>query len=382
MKKTKLHLILAALLLVAAGCTDTEMNMSTMVNRDGSCSREVAFITDSATLVGSNDLGSTMSYLVEDSLWEKSWRYKDDTAHYAYPMSVAEYDSLAKILASQTCGNKSLCDTVLLCVKRDFTSVEEMAEASPFRLAEGALKSSITLSKRFKWFYTDYLYSETYPSQEALFRVPLSDYVDSTLAAYWFVGQEEKLPTYSPYEKKILYDDIEKKVDKWLLACWINTACDVVADNYNALPHPPVSREHFDSLRDSITEYAASNNMEMMEDVTKIFSGYFHSDAYNELFAEGFAGEEAMGGLVEQMLENMTLQVDAQLVLPGRITYANIGVVGPLGLSYRVSGVRMIPGDYTVTTQSRATNVWAFLLSGLIIGLAIVSFLLPIRRRK
>ncbi len=382
MKKTKLHLILAALLLMAAGCTDTEMNMSTVVNRDGSCSREVAFSTDSATLVGSTNLESTMGRLVEDSLWVKSWRYKGDTTHYAYPMSEAEYDSLAKILASQTLGNKSLCDTVLLCVKRDFASVEEMAEASPFRLAEGALKSSISLTKRFKWFYTDYLYNETYPSQEALFRVPLSDYVDSAVAAYWFVGQEEKLPTYSPSEKKSLYDDIEKKVDKWLLACWINTACDVVADNYNALPHPPVSREHFDSLRDSITEYAASNNMEMMEDVTKIFSGYFHSNAYNELFAEGSEGEETMEGLVEQMLENMTLRVDAQLVLPGRITYANIGIIEPQGLSYRVSGERMIPGDYTITAQSRATNVWAFLLTGLIIGLAIVSFLLPIRRRE
>lgn len=380
MKKTILHLILAAVLLIVAGCTDNEMNMSTVVNRDGSCSRELAFVADSATLVGSNGFDGTMGYLIEDSLWKKSWRCKGDTT-YDYLMGEAVNDSLAKILASQTCGNKVLSDTVLLCAKRDFASVEEMAEASPFRLGEGELKSSITLSKRFKWFYTDYLYSETYPSQEALFRVPLSDYVDSAVAAYWFVGQEEKLPTYSPYEKKSFYDDIEKKVDKWLLACWINTACDVVADNYNALPHPPVSREHFDSLRDSITDYAASDNMEMMEDVTKIFSGYFHSDAYNDLFAEGSEGAAAMEEFVEQLLEVMTLRVDAQLMLPGRITHANIGIIEPQGLSYRVSGERMIPGDYTVTAQSRATNVWAFLLTGLIMVLAIVSFRLPTRRK-
>lgn len=381
MKKTTLHLILAAVLLIVAGCTDNEMNMSTVVNRDGSCSRELVFVADSATLVGSNGFDGTMGYLIEDSLWKKSWRCKGDTT-YDYLMGEAVNDSLAKILASQTEGNKKLCDTVLLCAKRSFASVGEMSEASPFRLAGGPLKSSIALTKRFKWFYTDYRYSETYPSQEALFRVPLSDYVDSAVAVYWFVGQEEKLPTYSPYEKKSFYDDIEKKVDKWLLACWINTACDVVADNYNALPHPPVSREHFDSLRDSITDYAASDNMEMLEDVTKIFSGYFHSDAYNDLFAEGSEGAAAMEEFVEQLLEVMTLRVDAQLMLPGRITHANIGIIEPQGLSYRVSGERMISGDYTVTAQSRATNVWAFLLSGLIIGLAIVSFLLPIRRRK
>ena len=155
----------------------------------------------------------------------------------------------------------------------------------------------------------------------------------------------------------------------------------MVADNYNALPHPPVSREHFDSLRDSITDYAASDNMEMLEDVTKIFSGYFHSDAYNDLFAEGSEGAAAMEEFVEQLLEVMTLRVDAQLMLPGRITHANIGIIEPQGLSYRVSGVRMIPGDYTVTAQSRATNVWAFLLTGLIMVLAIVSFRLPTRRK-
>ena len=60
-------------------------------------------------------------------------------------------------------------------------------------------------------------------------------------------------------------------------------------------------------------------------------------------------------------------------VMPGKVIDAGAGVIDGDVIHYRLGGERMIPGDYTITATSRVTNVWAFVVTILVVLLAVGS---------
>jgi hypothetical protein len=60
--------------------------------------------------------------------------------------------------------------------------------------------------------------------------------------------------------------------------------------------------------------------------------------------------------------------------MPGKVIDGGGGEVDGQVVSYRFSGERLIPHPYQVTITSRVTNIWAYIVTFLIIALAIGSF--------
>ena len=61
-------------------------------------------------------------------------------------------------------------------------------------------------------------------------------------------------------------------------------------------------------------------------------------------------------------------------VLPGKVIDGGDGVVEGNVIHYKFSGERLIPHPYVINATSRITNVWAFIVTFLVIVLAIGSF--------
>jgi len=60
--------------------------------------------------------------------------------------------------------------------------------------------------------------------------------------------------------------------------------------------------------------------------------------------------------------------------MPGVVTGQNNAVVHGDTLVWNLTTYRMIPADYVIEAQSRKANSWAFILTGLILIIAIGSF--------
>ena len=362
MKTFKLILtaLLAAQLLAA--CTDGEIQMTTTINRNGSCQRMVAFAADSATLVGSYDSSTQMAHLLTDSAWGKTWRIKGDTARHAYPMTPKQYGELRVKMA-----DKNLSDTLLVCAERNFASVEEMGAATPLVLNGEPLRPQVSLTKRFRWFYTDYVYEETYPSQRDLFVYPITDFVEEDVLSYWFTGEPELMLGYSPAEKKAKYDMVEEQCDRWVVANYVAAAFDGVAAMYDSLGDVPFSKADYMAQRDSLVHYALDRQFSFEDKIDTLFSGYFRSHAYDAAFASA-SYEQITEAKLDAFIELMGLEVDYRLVMPGKIRDVGTGILGDDAIHYHLTGSRLIPADnYSLTATSRAVNVWAFLLTALLI---------------
>ena len=368
--KTDIKIIAAMMLvLIMASCKNKEDRMLTVINADGTCSREYTFHSTQQwlSIPPEEDYDS-----IVDKTWERSWSVLGaDSVHYPVPLTEALLDSMQAQDLSKPLGNM-----LMVHVKKDYKSVEEMSaqiyrvERSHLVKVEG-IKASGQLEKHFKWFYTDYTFTETFANEDStLFPIPLSQFLSADTASFWFTGQPDLTRSLSGAEMKEMLDGIEKKVSQWSNANWFAEICKVISDHYDKVKNPPVSKERFISICDSLVMLPCVLNPKDSESVEEGFDllhDVFQSDVYTEFLQSYEGGLGQYGGL-------LSFGNNYDLVMPGRVLDAGMGEYDGEVIHYRLGGERMIPGDYTITATSRVTNVWAFIVTILVVLLAIGSF--------
>ena len=357
------------LVLIMASCKNKDDRMLTVINEDGTCSREYTFHTTQQWLSASPDEDYDS---IVDKTWERSWSVLGaDSVRYPVPLTEAQLDSMQELDLSKPLGN-----LLMVHAKKEYQSVEEMSanlyrpEQHHLVKAEG-IKATSKLEKRFKWFYTDYTFTETFTCEDStLFPIPLSRFLSADTVSYWFTGQPDLAQGLSGAEAKELLDGIEKKVNQWTNANWFYEICNVIIANYDKIQNPPVSKERFSSVRDSLVMQPCVLNAEATEGagdlITDLIDKTFQSDAYKQ-FLQTYEGGFGAYGI-------LSFGTNYDLQMPGTVIDAGMGQYDGDVIHYRLGGERMIPGSYTITATSRVTNIWAFIVTFLIVFIAIGSF--------
>ena len=132
------------------------------------------------------------------------------------------------------------------------------------------------------------------------------------------------------------------------------------------------------SISDSITIYALENAWDIFTKKKDVLKKYFKSDAYSIFYdsnddIKDEYEDEYMG--YSSFVDLYYLITPYNLKMPGRVIETGRGTFKDGVINYRFGGRYLFTGDYTMTATSRVTNIWAFILSGLIILLALLSLL-------
>lgn len=370
MKARNEYILIALAALLMIGCKKNS-NMLTIINEDGTCMRELSFRTTPQKLMLPPD--SDLDNYIDKS-WERTWTIVDnDSVRHPVPMTEAQYDSI-----QQKNFRKYVPDLVTMHVRKKFKNVQEMAEQTPLDDTK-YIKASSSLDNHFKWFYTDYTFTETFAYVGNVKFVPISRFLSADTASYWFTGQPDLTRNYSGAELKEMLDGIEAKVSQWINANWFARIYDEIASDYNSIQNPPVSKEQFVSLRDTLATHPAILNTDLldgsMKDFMNVLDDYYHSSAYSDYIHKWSGGYDSLKR-DPTYLTMVSFQRDYDLVMPGRVLDAGMGEYDGNVIHYRVSGDRTIPNDYkySITATSRVTNVWAFVVTFLVILLAVGSF--------
>ena len=368
--KANINIIAAMMLFVIlASCGNKDNRMLTVIHEDGTCSREYTFHTTQQWLGVSPD----DDY---DSLVTKNWECSisvlgADSVRYPAPLTQAKLDSLQELDHSKPLGNYLMAHA-----KKEYQSVEEMsahlyrAERHHLQEVEN-IKANSTLEKHFKWFYTDYTFSETFVYDgPALFPIPLDRFLSADTASFWFTGQPDLTCHCSGAEQKDMLDDIEKKIGQWTNANWFYEICNVIIANYDQIQNPPVSKERFSIVRDSLVMMPcvlnANEGEGLGDNITNLLEKTFQSDAYKLFLQTNESG-------FKQYEQLLSFGNNYDLQMPGTVIDAGMGQYDGDVIHYRLGGERLIPGAYTITATSRVTNVWAFVITILVVLLAIGS---------
>ena len=134
-------------------------------------------------------LGKDCTREVSMSKEERDSLLGKDLSGWSQPMpECLNVDAFCKSLT--TVGEGDTVTTTFTC---PFSSVEEMCEQMPLQLNGMRLRSKAKLEKHFRWFYTEYVYTETFYCVGDTFKLPPTDYADKDAVSYWFTGQPNLL---------------------------------------------------------------------------------------------------------------------------------------------------------------------------------------------
>ena len=361
-------------MLLITSCND-DSSMLTIINEDGTCSREMSFHPNPKSVMAPPDEPIYNDGLHFNSDWERTWSVVGDSTRHACPMTEAQWDSLRKVFPKQ-----DVSSLILMHTKRHFSSVAEMSD-SLTKVVNHLFKATASLDKHFKWFYTDYVYTETYTltNIQQLFPIPLDRFVSADTASYWFTGQPNLAEDLTGSEQKELLDGIESQISQWMNANTFDYIYTYIAHVFwKDIKNPPVTNGQFLANKDSIVMSPAVANMKIFdepEQVAKILKDYYHTDAFQPIFSEDRHWDRILDHQYMSLKYLMWMKPQLNLVMPGRVIDGGMGKVDGNVISYRFSGERLLPHDYVISATSRVTHVWAYIATILVIIIAIGSFI-------
>ena len=359
-KPSRLFAMIAFMAAFFSSCQG-EIEMLTIVNEDGSCMREIRVEGDRSLLTtGKYDNDDLRVARIEDG-WELYWGYKGDSTRFHIPMSAEKFDSISREVGL----SRAVKDTVYVYARKEYASVEDMCAGSPMFFADDQTGVDGSLEKEFRWFYTDYVFTEKFSSVADYFSVPVTDYMSEEEASYWFAGTPDLYagkPIWRYYE---LLEDLKEKADRWVFANLYYKFLSGIADRYDMVVEPPVSKDEFVAQLRDVVKQLVSYYPSKLEYATarSVISSHFGSDAYSPFIEDEMKKEELYEELDNYFGYLFLFYYDESIVMPGRVIDAGGGIYKDGVVTFTVDAGRFLMKDYEIRVVSRVVNVWAFIVT-------------------
>lgn len=361
MNTSKLLGIALAGTLLLASCYQPDVVMHTTINKNPwhPCEREITY-------------SNVMPKQMRDSVYGKTG--------LGWSQPLPECLNTDAFCSTHTEIGKD--DTVRTTFWTPFKSIEEMSQQVPLQLNGIRLRSKAKLKKQFRWFYTKYVFAETFFCVGDTFQLADTLYADKTLVSYWFTGEPNLVKGMSGAEASQKLSEIEPAINRWLNDNLLKVGFDFIVGHYDSIPAPPVSKERFVELHDTLGRFITAGADDLLsfkpEDKLRDF---FHSDAYDDFFDDETTLGKGLTNELSKQLNIFWFNVPYLLTMPGKVIDPGNGILQPDGsIRYTFTGERLIPKDYTITATSRVTNIWAYVVT--LIACIIVAIIAGKRKKK
>jgi hypothetical protein len=371
MKSATLISTLSVCLLITSCVSNDEM--LTVINPDGSCYRAFTRNADSAFMTG--DTAKSNPFPIEiDENWKITWTDSTASVHNEWPVKDRNLNT----------GSQRL--KIMATARRDFNSVQDMAENFRFKKSDSwrDMKPVYTLDKKFRWFYTYYTYKENYPKVKTFDKVDFSKYMTNEEAEFWFTGKPDLLKGMNGVEIREYIGDLENKYNMWFGKNVWDIEFEELLKNYDSMPGKPVDKVRLVSARDSIFEkyYADSDHENHDLDMEKSLNSYFKTTKFSKLWENENSPMKKFekNGYNLEFINLFGVSYEYKLMLPGKIIQPNNAILHGDTLVWKLDAYRMVYSEYAISAQSRKANVWAFILSALVVVTAVFSYFYKLKR--
>lgn len=373
--KTYIKIIIFCIAIGMVSCSNPS-EMLTVIRSDGSCYRIFSELADSAFMTGSTAAKDNPFPVELKDNWVITWKYKNGSVREQFPITPSQYDSI--IIAEE---GDAMPPEFWVFARQDYKSVEDMARRFQLKSSHEWSNMDVRYSveKKFRLFYTDYIYRETYPQVKWDFDIPLEEYMTAEEAGFWFSGEPDLARGMNGIEMREYAGALEEKYNRWFAHNLWNRQYGILLDHYAEIENPPVSKERLKSLRDTIF----LENIQAAPDINmkQALERYFQSDRFSPLWEmEDSPMNKWENEFYDQdFIKYLDKSFVYKLVMPGKIQYTN-GLSRNDTLLWRLTAYRMYNDDYVIEAHSRKWNVWMWFITGGFIISAVVLFF--VKRKK
>jgi hypothetical protein len=365
-------LMLGLVLLLIHSCLDYQV--TTTIHPDGSLDRVVRIERADS---GSFDTGSMLipqgeGWILEAG-WEKIYLEGED--------SVSKYTMTAK---------------------KHFGSFEDLnRDLMKDSLNEGKIKISTGLKKKFRWFFTSYLFTETYKRYFPFDYYPMTDFLSEEEIAF-NLNPEDFI--YSPRENKFvksssmdtlpqlrLEDSIQaKQLEKDLEAKMIVWMSRNAWEEFSMIAFEALESMDpglglvFSERKDSLfktgnLQQFLSPGDENVRETLSIVSRMLEIDE-NDFYAADSANFERFFNRFEHLLDPLTDRFKNTFIMPGKLTSSNAEVIEGNTCSWEIRFEEFFNDDYTMFAESMIIHTWAIVVSIFAMILALLAIIFSLRK--
>ena len=357
------HSIATLLLLLSLGMTScsTYYRMTSRIDTNGSMHREVYARGDSAFIAGNKTHNPFLFQL--DTDWQ-----------------IVNLDSTLKFnfWGEEEKLNVKACRNIPLINGEYFSISNGKEQMSSLAIPTEQLK------KRFKWFYTYYIYNATYKELPDKGPVPLDKYLNKEEQIIWFRGDNAAFSGMNGIEQNDKLDKLEAKFGEWYNRSQYEVIWEVIRQ-FTSQKGDTVYVNRLNELKETVYTNHLSGKDSCgdagIDDVCALFDKVGQTNYYLELYK---AHAKAMDNMCEQKIKIAEIfyhAIQFELTMPGTLLSSNASLSTNNIMVWKIDGLRLLTGNYVLTAESRVINYWAFGLTLLII-LATLGIFIKLYRNR
>ena len=357
------HSIATLLLLLSLGMTScsTYYRMTSRIDTNGSMHREVYARGDSAFIAGNKTHNPFLFQL--DTDWQ-----------------IVNLDSTLKFnfWGEEEKLNVKACRNIPLINGEYFSISNGKEQMSSLAIPTEQLK------KRFKWFYTYYIYTATYKELPDKGPVPLDKYLNKEEQIIWFRGDNAAFSGMNGIEQNDKLDKLEAKFGEWYNRSQYEVIWEVIRQ-FTSQKGDTVYVNRLNELKETVYTTHLSGKDSCgdagIDDVCALFDKVGQTNYYLELYK---AHAKAMDNMCEQKIKIAEVfyhAIQFELTMPGTLLSSNASLSTNNIMVWKIDGLRLLTGNYVLTAESRVINYWAFGLTLLII-LATLGIFIKLYRNR
>ncbi|MCQ2251041.1 MAG: hypothetical protein MJZ66_08015 [Bacteroidales bacterium] len=340
-------LAVVAMALSMASCKPNA-EMETVVNEDGSCFRKINVLTT-----------------------EHFRRYEGWDKVMHPPLETVKSGQL-ELTAGDSIMEASM--------GRNFASVGDMCRAwSKFENKKWAIQSAGTFKTTFKWFYTYYTFRERFSFPDGLVKKPAEQWLTPEEMQYWSTGGADILGDSFGDEAYTRLLVLNEKIRRWRAENVVDLFLEVFEKHWDLIDNPPVTLDEFNMMK-GVVYYDIDEYKIGTMDLDTHLDKFFETDAFSKACRDTtkpFFNELAV---ISSRLEAMcSRSYICSLRMPGNIVDSNTGKIEDGVLYYKLSADNLLD-HYDVIAISRKANVWAFVVSILVLIAAVASYFIKVRK--
>jgi hypothetical protein len=336
MKRKLAKIIVAFITILVASCGEPDTVVTNYVHRDGSVTRKIVMRSDKNNLKKSNI----------QVPFDSTWSTRD----------------------SVEISRKGDTTWVKTAVK-EFKSTEEInLDYKSDSSANKDVKREAGFKKSFKWFNTEYRFSEKI-DKKFLYGYPVKDFLNSEDLVYFYSPESlkhEKETGPDSLKYKALKASVSEKTDNWiyqnLVSEWIGIFSGLTAGKRG---------------NDFTEETLKSKENEILDMVKK------NSEKFDSLWSNGFILKEIIGdanalkykaeadSAIKTVEANFLLDFknySVRLVMPGKLLGTNGFIDSSHVLLWPVESDYFLTEPYEMWAESKTPNTWAWIVSGLFLA--------------
>ena len=319
-----------------SGCLEDEYKVTTAVSTDGTCERVITVEREKKSLPDG------AFPVPADSTWQCQWT-----------------------LAKKVDSTSKKAENVYTARKR-FADFDALAREYPVRHDSTRFSISVNVQKRFRWFYSYYDYSETYARFD-----PLHAPVQPSA-----VFTEDELRQFMSSE--VPDSTLERKFSRWEQQNMMEWAFGRLVDAVRRRNDPGLPVSLFEQNKERLIillgddSPKGSKHQDFADKTLSDVAGLLHlsTDAVRFLVPE-------LDSVGSQVLKRMEITDRAKgsytnsVVMPGVIIATNAGEVRGTTVVWRFTHEHLALMDYPMSAESRVVNLWAIILTAVLVLAAI-----------